>query len=99
MNSPCSGLSTVGGADIIRVESINDGVREVAERINSAASARGEKLKLSSKLLMTANENGNTADLCEWFSGPYESCLRTLDKTMDPRVLCYRNPCLRNKNM
>lgn len=84
---------------IIRVETMSEGVREVAARVNSAAQSRGEKLKLASELFRIANENGNsrTIDTCEWFSGPYESCLRAPDKTMDPHVLCYQNPCLKNK--
>lgn len=80
---------------IIRVEDMEDGIREVAKIINHLAQLRGINVRLSDNFT-SVNRRETSLDkenLCKWFTGNNTDCAVALEKTMDPLVLGYTNYC------
>ena len=86
---------------VIRMESMGEGMRGAAAEIVARASAADKPL--AQLLIAKQVELGNffassqtpmaARAVCRWYSGANRSCHAAVERTLDPLVLCYDDPC------
>lgn len=86
----------------MRVESLTEDMAHVARTINARADGTNATVRLNVpesdiQVNMKRDVDRNAAAfLCEkWYSGANAHCVDALERTQDPRVLCYASPCMR----